>query len=248
MLCGLWALLAATRLTRGEEDSGRWDLLLAGRARLLDLVTRSAVTLTLAAAAMPARTRLLGSATGFPARRALAPTTGWAVGIAAYFLIIGAVISSILEFLTDKPRFAELAATAGFGGLGSAPGFAAAMFALLAIPTGLYAATRIAAVAADEKTRRSTILHSLPLSRYQLAGAEIAVITTGIASLLATAAIGLWTGAALCWGRRQGNRSAGSVTVGDLRWVDATGFADDHRRPGGRGEVGSAGRDVAGDG
>ncbi|MEU4429520.1 polyketide antibiotic transporter [Nocardia rhamnosiphila] len=330
VLCGLWALLAATRLTRGEEDSGRWDLLPAGRARLLDLVTRSAITLTLAATAIaaavgialtatgtdttgalvhalcvfgattafagtglftaqllpsrsaatglasavlgvglllrmladgvsalswltwftpfglaaraapyasnhlppvliligaaavsvlvalatarrrdlgaaviqvpdrrPACTRLLGSVTGCAARRALAPTTGWAVGIAAYFLVIGAVITSILEFLTDNPRFAELAATAGFGGLGSAPGFAAAMFALLAIPAGLYAATRIAAVAADEKARRSTILHSLPLSRYQLAGAEIAVTTTGIALLLATAAGGLWAGAAI---------------------------------------------------
>ncbi|MFI2229776.1 polyketide antibiotic transporter [Nocardia testacea] len=329
VLCGLWALLAATRLTRGEEDSGRWDLLLAGRARLLDLVTRSAVTLTLAAAIAaavgialtatdtdttgalihalcvfgatttfagtglltaqllpsrsaatglasavlgvglllrmladgvsalawlswftpfglaaraapyagnhlppvlvligaaavsvlaalasarrrdlgaaviqvperrPARTRLLGSVTGFAARRALALTTGWAVGIGAYFLVIGAVITSILEFLTENPRFAELAATAGFGGLGSATGFAAAMFALSAIPAGLYAATRIAAVAADEKARRSTMLHSLPLSRYQLAGAEIAVTTTGIAILLATAAGGLWAGAAL---------------------------------------------------
>lgn len=52
MLCGLWALLTATRITRGEEDSGRWDLLLAGRARLLDLVARSAATVVLAAAAI----------------------------------------------------------------------------------------------------------------------------------------------------------------------------------------------------
>ena len=31
VLVGVWALLAATRMTRGEEDAGRWDLLLAGR-------------------------------------------------------------------------------------------------------------------------------------------------------------------------------------------------------------------------
>lgn len=241
VLCGVWALLAATRITRGEEDSGRWALLLAGRARLLDLVVRSAATLTLAAAAIAsgvgvaltatgtdttgalihalcvfgarrrdlggavirvsdsraARTRLLGSVTGFSARRALTPTAGWAVGIAAYFLVIGAVLSSILEFLTDNPRFAELAATAGFGGLGSTTGFAAAMFALLAIPTGLYAATRIAAVVADEKARRHSMLHSRPLSRYQLAGAEILIATAGIAVLLVAAAAALWAGAVL---------------------------------------------------
>ena len=39
VLLGTWGLLAATRITRGEEDSGRWDLLLAGRVRLNRVVT-----------------------------------------------------------------------------------------------------------------------------------------------------------------------------------------------------------------
>ena len=34
VLVGVWAALTATRLTRGEEEAGRWDLLLAGRLRL----------------------------------------------------------------------------------------------------------------------------------------------------------------------------------------------------------------------
>jgi len=38
VLVGAWALLTATRITRGEEDAGRWDLLLAGRLRLTDAV------------------------------------------------------------------------------------------------------------------------------------------------------------------------------------------------------------------
>jgi ABC-2 type transport system permease protein len=41
MLGAVWALLVATRLTRGEEDAGRWELLLAGgttRGRALSLV------------------------------------------------------------------------------------------------------------------------------------------------------------------------------------------------------------------
>ena len=33
VLASVWILLAATRITRGEEDAGRWDLLLAGRLR-----------------------------------------------------------------------------------------------------------------------------------------------------------------------------------------------------------------------
>jgi ABC-2 type transport system permease protein len=40
VLLGVWGLLTVTRLTRGEEDSGRWDLLLAGLLRLDRLVAR----------------------------------------------------------------------------------------------------------------------------------------------------------------------------------------------------------------
>ncbi|MGY0498325.1 ABC transporter permease [Nocardia sp. FBN12] len=328
VLCGVWALTSATRLTRGEEESGRWDLVLGGRVRIVDMVAWCTAILTVAAllsavgigaaliatgtdasgavmhglcvlgstvtfagvgvlaaqllgsrsaatgaacavvglslllrmladgvsalawtawftpfglaaraapyaenrvtpvlalaglAIAPAvaalivarrrdlggavfvrsdtrapRTRLLGSVPAFAVRRALAPTMGWAVGIAAYFVLIGALTSTIVSFLEQNPRFADLAATAGFGGLGSVTGFAAALFALLAIPVGLYAATRIAAMAADEKARRWTPLHALPLSRYQLAGAEIAVIALGVAGLLTTAASAMWIGA-----------------------------------------------------
>ncbi|SNY77820.1 ABC-2 type transport system permease protein [Nocardia amikacinitolerans] len=330
VLCGMWALLAATRLTRGEEDAGHWDLLLGGRLRPIDLVARCATTLCLAAAVIatgvaaglvvtgtdptgallhglcvfgatvafasvgllaaqllpsraaaaglasavlgaslllrmladgvpplawtawltpfglaarvapyadnrieplfvlavlaivpaaaalvaargrdlggalitlsdtrPARTRLLGSVLGFAVRRAVAPTAGWGVGIAAYFLLVGALISSILEFFAENPRFAELAATAGFGGLDTATGFAAAMFALLAIPAGLYAATRITTFAADETARRWTALHALPLTRARSAGTEIAVTAAGLAVLLLAAAVAMWVGAVL---------------------------------------------------
>ncbi|MFI9406918.1 polyketide antibiotic transporter [Nocardia sp. NPDC052316] len=330
VLCGVWALLAATRLTRGAEDAGHWELLLGGRLRPRDLLVRVTGTLWLAAAVIavgvgaalvvagtdplgallhaacvfgttatfggvglltaqlvstrsaatwlasavvgvglllrmladgvaafawvawltpfglaarvapyadnrvapllvlllfvvvPAasalavaqrrdlggavivvpgtrapRIRLLGSVTGFAVRRAAAPTAGWAVGIGAYFLLIGALISSILEFINENPRFAELAATAGFGGLGSATGFAAAMFALLALPAGGYAESRISAMVADEKARRWTALHALPLSRYRSAGVEIAVTIGGLVVLLVTAASATWAGAVL---------------------------------------------------
>lgn len=52
VLVGVWAALTATRVTRGEEEAGRWDLLLAGRIGLRSLVTRHLVVL-LAAAAVP---------------------------------------------------------------------------------------------------------------------------------------------------------------------------------------------------
>ena len=52
VLVGVWAVLTATRLTRGEEEAGRWDLLLAGRITLRSLVVRTLAVL-LCAAAVP---------------------------------------------------------------------------------------------------------------------------------------------------------------------------------------------------
>src|SRR3954465_14716900 len=45
VLVGVWAVLTATRLTRGEEETGRWDLLLSGRLRLRFLVVSSLAVL-----------------------------------------------------------------------------------------------------------------------------------------------------------------------------------------------------------
>lgn len=104
----------------------------------------------------PPRVQLLGSLGGFAIRRALRPTTAWAIGIGVCFFIVGAMTASVLELFEQNRCFADLAAAAGFAGLDSANRFAAALFSLLAIPTGLYAATRLATMVADEKARRWT--------------------------------------------------------------------------------------------
>ncbi|WP_197373565.1 ABC transporter permease [Mycolicibacterium baixiangningiae] len=329
VIAAVWILLAVVRITRGEEDAGRWDLLLAGPLRTVDAVARcllavigAAVVIgvavglsmvaagtdprgaafyaagvlgttawfatvgTLAAQAMPTRsaavgvsvavlgaalllrmlsdgvavlawtawltpfgllgrvgpyahndvaplvvlaavppligvaalatarrrdvgsgvltvstrrrprTFLLRSVGGFALRRALRPGLGWSIGIGAYFLLLGAMLTSILQFLTENPRFAELAATGGFAGLSSADGFAAALFSLLAIATGMYAATRLAALVTDEKGHRWTTTLAAPVSRARIVGQEIAVTAAGVLVLHTVAALAMWVGSA----------------------------------------------------
>ncbi|MCT7659563.1 polyketide antibiotic transporter [Mycobacterium deserti] len=145
----------------------------------------------------PPRTRLLGSVGGFAVRRAVRPSVGWVAGIGAYFLIVGAMIASILEFFEGSPRFAELAAGAGFAGLDTAEGFAAALFGLLAIPTGLYGASRLGSLAGDEKARHWTMVFASPVPRVRVLVVETVTAATGIVILHATAAVAMWGGAAL---------------------------------------------------
>ncbi|QJY51161.1 hypothetical protein [Pseudonocardia broussonetiae] len=113
----------------------------------------------------------------------------------AYYLLIGTLTVSITDFLTDNARFAELAAAAGFAGLGSVTGFAAAMFSLLAIPAGLYGAARISATAAEETSRRAVLLLAQPISRARLAGTDLAATAAGTVALLCMAGVAAWAGA-----------------------------------------------------
>ncbi|MEE6310725.1 hypothetical protein V1634_28170 [Plantactinospora veratri] len=143
----------------------------------------------------PSRLWLLGSAPGFATRRLLRPLGGWATGIGAYFLLIGLLAVSMTSFLADNPRFTDLAAQAGFGALGSVEGYVAALFALLAIPVGVFAAIRIACFASDEADRRLTLLYARPVTRTRLLTAEVTITAGGTAILTAVAGVATWAGA-----------------------------------------------------
>lgn len=49
VVVAVWALLATIRITRGDEEAGRWDLLSAGRCRLSRLVLSQAMVVALVA-------------------------------------------------------------------------------------------------------------------------------------------------------------------------------------------------------
>ncbi|HLM07939.1 MAG TPA: hypothetical protein VK402_22415 [Blastococcus sp.] len=328
VLVGTWAVLAATRLTCGEEESGRWDLLLAGRIRLRALVAGSlgvalasaalagvAVTLGMLLAGTPpsgallfgaaiggtgmvgaglgavaaqllgerraasglgvavllaglllrmvadgvpalawahwltpfglltrvepyaanrwppllvlaggvvvlvvlalvlagrrdsragllasrdVRRRgsgLLGSLPALAVHRVRRPLLGWGAGLAVYFLLIGTLSTTMLDFLRDNPGFAELASAAGFARLASVEGYAASLFSLLAIPIGAFAASRMASASADETAGRLSLLFSLPVARARWAAVEAAATAIGCALLAAVAGLATWAGA-----------------------------------------------------
>jgi ABC-2 type transport system permease protein len=141
------------------------------------------------------RLRLLHSVPAFAVRRLRRPLLGWMAGLGAYYLLIGLLAVSMTDFLADNPQLAARAERAGFGGLGSVDGYAGAMFALLAVPVGLFAAARIAATADDESRGRLTLLHAQPLSRLRTLGAEAAVTAGGAVLLCVVAAAATWAGA-----------------------------------------------------
>jgi ABC-2 type transport system permease protein len=160
------------------------------------------------------RRALLGSVPGFAVRRVVRPLAGWCLAVGAYFLLIGLLAVSMTEFLTENPQFADLAARAGFGGLGTVEGYAASLFAVLALPVGALAAIRVAALAADETARRLTLLHAGPVTRTRLLGAEAAVAAAAAVAVTVTAGLATWAGAtAVGAGLGPGPALAGALNV-----------------------------------
>lgn len=328
VLVSLWVILVTTRITRGEEDLGRWSLLLAGRLRLEDVLIRNMAALAasalligtavaasllvtqteptgaalyaagialvaiffatialLAAQVMPARTgatglsvavlgvclalrmvadnrpqvawlawatpfglttraapyadnrifplvvlllfaatllgtiilaarhrdlgdglvamsasrpprkRLLHSVGGFALRRTARVTAGWAVAIAGFYILVGALLAQVLLFFQTNPEIAELAERAGISDFESVNVFAAPLFSLLPVATGFYAAIRLATMFTDEKAGRWNLVFALPVSRIRLILAEIAVTVSAVVVLHCAAAAAMWGGA-----------------------------------------------------
>ncbi|WP_266305346.1 ABC transporter permease [Micromonospora sp. NBC_00362] len=143
-----------------------------------------------------ARTALLGSVPAFAVRRTLRPLAAWSAGIGAYFLLLGLIARSMTEFLAANPEFATMAAQAGFPALGTVEGYAATLYALLAVPVGVFVAVRFAAVAADENARRLTLLLAAPVARVRLLAAEAAVAGCAALTLTTVAGVAMWAGTA----------------------------------------------------
>lgn len=143
------------------------------------------------------RTALLGSPLGFAVRRTLRPTLGWGAAVVGYFVLIGLLAVSLTDFLTANPRFADLAAAAGFGGLARVEGYVASLFELLPIPLGLFAALRIGRLAADEARGRFTLAFCAPIRRSTWPLTESLAVAGACVLLAAGTALGTWLGATI---------------------------------------------------
>ena len=114
---GIWGLVTATRLMRGEEDAGRWELLLSGRTARRSATVQALAGLAVGYVAlwMPIAAFTVAAGqrpdVGFPVSAALFYATA-ATASAAMFLAIGAVTSQ----LGSTRRQANSLATAVFGG------------------------------------------------------------------------------------------------------------------------------------
>jgi ABC-2 type transport system permease protein len=100
LLGAVWGLLTSTRLLRGEEDGGRWELLLAGRTTRRRAAAQALAGLGAGAGALWALTAILTVGVGLDSsvRIAAGPALYFALAMAAtavMFLAVGALASQL---------------------------------------------------------------------------------------------------------------------------------------------------------
>ena len=103
LLGAVWGLLTSTRLLRGEEDSGRWELLLAGQTTRGGAAAQALGGLGAGVVTLWAVTSLITVLTG------LYSSVGIAAGPALYFAL--AMVATAVMFLAVGALTSQLAAT-----------------------------------------------------------------------------------------------------------------------------------------
>ncbi|MGO9052380.1 MAG: ABC transporter permease subunit [Streptosporangiaceae bacterium] len=103
LLGAIWGLLTSTRLLRGEEDNGRWELLLAGPVTRAGAAVQALGGLAAGVVTLWALTALLTVLTGLDSR------VGIAAGPALYFAL--AMVATAVMFLAVGALTSQLAAT-----------------------------------------------------------------------------------------------------------------------------------------
>jgi ABC-2 type transport system permease protein len=112
VLLGTWSILATTRITRGEEDAGRWDVLLSGRVPLRAVVIRHLAAVLVVAAATAAAITAVLLAAGTPAAGAL--VHGGGTGLLGMFFAAVAVLTAQV-FPVRSPATGTAVAVLGVG-------------------------------------------------------------------------------------------------------------------------------------
>ena len=114
----IWALLAATRLLRGEEDGGRWSLVLAGATRPGRATAATLVALGAAIAIVGAGTSVLVALTGRSPDIGLGAVDSVVYGLS--IVIAPAVFAAVGAVTSQLGRTRRVASSVGMGVFGVA--------------------------------------------------------------------------------------------------------------------------------
>ncbi len=141
--------------------------------------------------------RLLGSPTAFAWRSNRAVLLGWILGLGTYAAVMGALISTMIDWLAKDTSYQKIMADLGLDQALTTGGFLAMIGIIFGVAVALQVAWRMGAARGEEESGRVEAILARPVSRLRWLGGHALLSLLGGALLLATTGTALWLGVAL---------------------------------------------------
>jgi ABC-2 type transport system permease protein len=139
---------------------------------------------------------LLGGPTAFAWRSNRAVLLGWIVGLGAYAAVMGALISTMIDWLAQDKSYQKIMADMGLDQALTILGFLALIGVIFGVAVALQVAWRIGAARGEEESGRIEAVLARPVSRVRWLGGHAVLSLLGGGILLAVTGTALWIGVA----------------------------------------------------
>ncbi len=142
------------------------------------------------------RLRLLGGPTAFAWRSNRAVLLGWIIGLGTYAAVMGALISTMIDWLAQDAAYQQIMADLGLDQALTILGFLAMIGVMFGVAVALQVAWRIGAARGEEESGRADAILARPVSRLRWLGGHALLSLLGGGVLLAASGTALWLGVA----------------------------------------------------
>lgn len=138
---------------------------------------------------------LLSSPIAFAWRSNQAVLIGWAVGLAAIAAVMGALVTTMTDWISQDEGYQQLLASVGLEAALTLEGFVAVIAIVFGLAVAVHTVFRIGAARAEEETSRLEVILARPVSRLRWLGGHL--LLTGVGAVLLTLVVGvaMWAGA-----------------------------------------------------
>ena len=169
-------------------------LLLMASVQIRDRRDTDGALLTVSDSRRP-RLRGLGGPDRFAWRTNRPVLIGWILGLGAYAFVLGALVTTMIDFLARDANYQRTLADLGLDVALTVEGFVGVMGVTLGVGFALYAAWRIGAVRSEEESGRADNLLTRPLTRSRWLLGHAGSTVLGAALLTVLTGLALWAGA-----------------------------------------------------
>lgn len=138
--------------------------------------------------------RLLGGPLAFAWRTNRAVLAAWAVGLVVLAAVMGALVSTMIEWLAKDQDYQRLFQELGYDQALTTLGFVAVMAQMFGLAIALYVVWRLGAARAEEEAGWAEALLSRPVSKMRWLGGHAVLATLGGALLLVLTGAAFWLG------------------------------------------------------